>query len=215
LTLTYDDRHVPSDGSLDVTEWQRFAKRLRKRCGPFRFYHCGEYGDANFRPHYHACVFGLDFSGDRELFRRGNAPLFTSATLGELWPSGFSTIGALTFETAAYVARYIVKKVTGDQAEAHYGGRKPEYATMSRRPGIGAEWLERFRSDVYPSDQVVLGGRVFRPPRFYDDRLEEEELKLLKKKRVRSLDKENCSFERLAVREKVAEARAALQVRRV
>lgn len=215
LTLTYDDDHLPSDLSVDVREWQRFAKRMRKKVGSFRFLHCGEYGDENLRPHYHALIFGKDFSKDRVLFKEKPNPLWTSETLSDLWPLGFSTIGNLTLETANYVSKYCLKKVTGREGKEFYGGRKPPYATMSRRPGLGAEWFERFQKDLYPSDECVVQGHVYRPPRYYDEKLRDEELKLLKMKRLRSLDRENCSEERLRVREKVAVARANFKARSV
>lgn len=218
ITLTYDNEHLPKDGSLDVGEWQRFAKRLRKRCGPFRFFHCGEYGDKGDRPHYHALLFGLDFSADRQVFRRGRMPLWTSAVLDDVWGLGFSTVGGLTKESAGYVARYCLKKLTGPKGAEVYGERKAPYATMSRggrggKGGIGSEWLKKFHTDVFPSDEVVVDGKVFRPPRFYDEKLSEEELELLKRKRRRRLKVENVSEERLRVREKVAQARSALKRR--
>lgn len=107
---------------------------------------------------------------------------YVSEELRELWPYGHSTIGAVTFESAAYVARYITKKMTGPLAESHYEiadpltgeihGRKPEYITMSRRPGIGKGWWDKYKADVYPHDFVVLRGKKMRPPRFYDGQLE-------------------------------------------
>lgn len=173
ITLTYRDECLPPHGSLDVKHFQDFMKRLRFRFGSgIRFFHCGEYGEKFARPHYHACLFNFDFP-DKKLWRtvRENR-LFTSEALEQLWPFGFSTVGEVTFESAAYVARYVTKKVTGRLAEDHYGVRKPEYTTMSRRPGIGRPWFEKFRSDVYPSDQVVLRGRAMRPPKFYDSLFE-------------------------------------------
>lgn len=81
----------------------------------------------------------------------------------------------MTFESAAYVARYVMKKVTGDRAESHYEGRHPEYTSMSRRPGIGKGWYEKFKADVYPLDRVVVRGVNTRPPRFYDNLLAVED----------------------------------------
>ena len=169
ITLTYSPEHLPPGGTLVLDHFQRFMKRLRKRFGSgIRFFHCGEYGEKGGRPHYHACLFNFDFD-DKELYReRDGVRLYTSAILSDLWGFGFVTVGDVSFESAAYVARYITKKITGDSAESHYGDRKPEYTTMSRRPGIGAPWFQQFGSDVFPSDEVVLRGRVMRPPRFYD-----------------------------------------------
>lgn len=175
LTLTYDQRHVPPGGTLRVEDFQLFMKRLRKRCsGALRFFHCGEYGERNGRPHYHCCLFGEDFHGDRvhvETSQRGDF-LYESAFLTDVWGMGKAMIGDLTFESAAYVARYVLKKVTGEKKAEHYGERLPEYVTMSRRPGIGADWFEKFKTDVYPSDSIVMRGRLMMPPPFYDKLLE-------------------------------------------
>ena len=183
ITLTYSDDYLPADGSVDVTHFQKFMKRLRFRFGSgVRFFHCGEYGERTHRPHYHALLFNCDFE-DKQLHtvRNGN-PVYTSDILRELWPMGLSEIGDVTFESAAYVARYIMKKVTGDGADEHYliadpdtgelFRRKPEYITMSRRPGIGYGWLEKYQSDVYPHDRVVVRGRPMKVPKFYDRKFE-------------------------------------------
>lgn len=179
ITLTYNDENLPEGGSLQLKHYQDFMKRLRKRFGSgIRFFHCGEYGEKFSRPHYHACLFNFDFP-DKQIFKSGENNLYTSKALQELWPHGFSTIGDVTFESAAYVARYITKKITGDKAEDHYEildprtgeltQRKPEYTTMSRRPGIGKGWFDKYRTDVYPSDEVVLrGGKSMKPPKAYD-----------------------------------------------
>lgn len=176
LTLTYATENLPPGGTLVKSHFQDFMKRLRAKLDyerpgqKVRFFHCGEYGEKGSRPHYHCALFGEDFAFDRQLFRttpRGDR-LYTSPWLEDIWTDGFSTIGELTFESAAYIARYVTKKITGDKKAEHYGDRLPEYTTMSRRPGIGAGFFERFKTDMYPSDQVVLRGRVMRPPRFYD-----------------------------------------------
>jgi hypothetical protein len=188
ITLTFSPealakREFPE--SLDVREYQLFMKRLRKRFGDgIRFFHCGEYGEKYKRPHYHALLFNFDFP-DKKLFRIDNGfRLYTSEALSELWPYGFCTIGDVTFESAAYVARYITKKVTGDDADKAYmvvdeetgeliGHRKPEYITMSRRPGIAKEWFDKHKNDVYPSDNIHLRGKKFKPPKYYDKLFEQ------------------------------------------
>jgi len=232
VTLTYDEEHIPQNGSLKVKDWQDFAKRTRRKLGRFRFYHCGEYGDENGRPHYHAALFGLDFMHDRKLYkttRQGNA-LYESATLAELWPAGLHTIGELTFQSAAYVARYIMKKVNGDLAEDHYARidtktgevyqLKPEYTTMSRRPGIGATWINKFMSDVYPSDEVIVNGHSTNPPKFYDTQFEKSDpkgyrrLKVLREKKGEK-HQDNNTWERLAIREEVSKARTKTLTRKI
>jgi len=111
ITLTMNDEYLSTrvnPSSLDKTEFQRFMKRLRKRYGKqIRYFHCGEYGEKNHRPHYHAILFGVDFE-DKELFQvRDEIRLYTSKTLADLWPYGFVTIGEVTMESCAYVARYV------------------------------------------------------------------------------------------------------------
>jgi len=224
LTLTYSPENMPKDGSLNVKHWQLFAKRLRKKIGPFRYFHCGEYGEENGRPHYHACVFGVDFSGDRRIHQIKNEnKLYKSKLLEDTWALGFCTIGELTYESAAYVARYIMKKISpghDDNSKEKYreayertdkNGNKymltPEYVTMSRNKGIGTTWFQKYKTDIYPEDEVIIAGRRFRPPRFYDDKLEEQELKNIKTKRQIAVRKKGKDLtpERLLVREKVHE----------
>ena len=182
LTLTYDDLHCPENHSLVLRDIQLFCKRLRKKIGKFRFFHAGEYGNITHRPHYHMCIFGYRPS-DVVLYKKteiGHA-LYTSKIIDETWGLGRCWIGDVSFDSAAYVARYIVKKVTGERAEAHYAGRKPEYTTMSRRPGIGDAWLKQYASDVYRHDELVLRGKRMRAPRAYDRRLELSDPTLIEK----------------------------------
>lgn len=173
LTLTYDDSHLPPGASLVKSDQQKFVKRLRKRFSDqrIRFFQCGEYGEQSFRPHYHGIYFNVDFHDKWPWSVRNGYPVWRSGILEELWPYGLSEIGTVTFESAAYVARYVVKKVTGRRAVSHYNGREPEYATMSRRPGIGADWFARYRSEVFPMDEVISRGRRCKPPRRYAEYL--------------------------------------------
>lgn len=223
ITLTFNPESLAArenPWSLDKTEFQKFMKRLRKHFNPkkVRFFHCGEYGEKYGRPHYHAILFGVDFA-DKQLHRVINGHrLYVSETLEKLWPYGYSSIGNVTFESAAYVARYILKKVNGEQAEEHYTvidpetGEllpiEPEYTTMSRRPGIAAEWFEKYHTDVYPSDYITVRGVKMRPPKFYDKLnattrpYEMEDIKNERIEKARQYN-ENNTPERLAVREQV------------
>ncbi|AXH75123.1 MAG: replication initiator protein [Microviridae sp.] len=175
LTLTYSDAYLPQNGSLRPRDVVLFLKRLRKQYGAgIRFFQCGEYGEQLARPHHHMLLFNHRF-GDAVRVRdsvgtngTGDA-LYSSAELSRLWPWGFAGIGEVTFQSAGYVARYSLKKVRGPDADWHYSGRVPEYLTMSRRPGIGSTWIHRFAADVYPSDELIVNGKVTRPPRYYDN----------------------------------------------
>lgn len=238
VTLTFDEDHLPVNGSLNKRDFQLFMKRLRKRCvgldvvdgkRPIRYFHCGEYGENMKRPHHHACLFNFDFL-DKELWSIKNGiRLYRSELLEDLWPFGFSLIGDVTVESANYVARYCIKKITGDDAALHYVSvdedtgemfyLEPEYITMSRRPGIGQKWYEEYRdSDVYSKDFVTSDGKAFKVPAYYD-KLEDmrDHFSMLGRKRGRRLKadehSEDHTVERLNARERVARARVKRLVR--
>lgn len=239
VTLTYAPEHLPRNCSLDYRDWQLFMKRLRKArtrslrslqaASPpllgkeeIRFYMCGEYGDDLARPHFHAILFGIDFA-DKKLIstKRGNN-LYTNPTLDKIWAKGHAWIGSATWQSAAYVARYVMKKITGEQAKTHYltideqtgetTERKPEFNNMSRRPGIGSSWLNKYQSDVYPHGKVVINGTQAPAPRYYDKLHQRENKKLheeLKAQReqeaYKSRDQRND--QRRQAREKILEAK--------
>lgn len=111
ITLTYDDEHLPKNRGLDVSHFQNFMKRLRKEYGQgIRFFHAGEYGSKTRRPHYHALLFNHDFVDKSLIAVRNDHRLYVSPSLQRLWPFGYSSVGDVTFESAAYVARYSLKK---------------------------------------------------------------------------------------------------------
>ncbi|WNK14667.1 MAG: replication initiator protein [Microvirus sp.] len=182
VTLTYSDDHLPPLGSLDHTHVQKFLKRLRAFFYPrtIRYYMCGEYGEALARPHYHFCLFNLNFLQDQQLLTTNSSGFtsYSSSSLTTLWPYGLHHIGTLTIQSAAYCARYIMDKITGDLSEAHYavtdqdgvilGYRKPEYNCMSRRPGIGSGWYDKYSADLHNYDYAVHNGRRGPVGRYYD-----------------------------------------------
>jgi hypothetical protein len=225
ITLTYDEEHLPEDYSLHYDDYQRFMKRLRKRFQgkTIRFYMAGEYGENFGRPHFHACIFNLDFE-DKYLWQKteSGSKIYRSKTLEELWPFGYSSIGEVNFQSAAYVARYIMKKVTGDMAEQHYEEvnfttgeiikRKPEFNKMSLKPGIGYKWYEKYKDDVYPHDYVIVNGKKCKPPKFYDKKYaddypyEFDQLQWDREKSAKAQAFDNTA-ERLLVKEEVLKAK--------
>lgn len=220
ITLTFNDDNLRSDGSLDKRDFVLFMKRLRKEYGAgIRFFHCGEYGSKLGRPHHHAILFNFDFP-DKVLFRLSNGiPLYRSESLERLWPFGFSTVGACTFESAAYVARYVLKKINGDMAEEYYHGKVPEYVTMSRMPGIGHDWLLK-NPEIYNYDEVVIrNGIKCRPPAYYDKIFGElapdfmEDLKEKRKVKAIDLAEKNRIPGRLDVKEQYKQLQAAKLIR--
>ncbi len=238
---SYHKQH--SAMNLIYEEFQLFMKRFRKRFPgkSIRFYMAGEYGESFDRPHFHACIFGHDFADKKVLQRtQTGSLLYTSKILEELWPYGYSSIGDVNFESAAYVARYIMKKQTGKvrlnedgsitDPEQHYSfcdlmsgeifKRKPEFNKMSLKPGIGQAWFDKYMDDVYTSDQVVVRGKKCRPPRFYDNKFKElfpeefDGIQFAREHEGRSRFEDN-TLERLAVKEKVALAKLSLLKRKI
>jgi hypothetical protein len=234
ITLTFNPESLAvraQPENLDLTEFQKFLKRLRKKYNyPVRFFHCGEYGEKNQRPHYHALLFGHDFADKKLYSKKGDYNLYISEDLTKLWPYGFSIIGDLNFETAAYCARYVVKKITGDEAEKHYQHtdlytgeiyqKNPEYCTMSRgnnRPlddpthtrGIGYSWYKKYgKTDCHNFDKIVLSnGLEINPPKYYDKLCDPDRMAEIKKQRQmeqdKPIDKYDERMDRLWIQEEV------------
>lgn len=195
ITLTYDDEHLPYGGTLyrpHVTTFLRTTRKastriknagsiLADRVGRLRYFYSGEYGEKKRRPHYHLCLFGLQMS-DLEYEKQTELghKLYTSKLARQLWPHGDHIIGELTYETAAYTARYITKKITGQLAEKHYETidkttgeiiqLQPEFSGMSTNPGIGHDWYEKYHKDVHRTEtkHIYINGKKTKTPRYYD-----------------------------------------------
>lgn len=240
-----------------TSEITRFLKRLRKKYGEgIRYFYCAEYGETCFfcnqsenkcrcgsyypwrgRPHYHVCIFNHDFE-DKRFFKTINGcNHYTSDTLDELWTDpatslfmGWATISELTADSAAYTARYSMKKITGDMAEEdhpvthikHYQRLNPygeivdllpEYNSMSRRPGIGKGWLEKYSKEVLDNDSVLFKELRIKPPRFYDQKLMEvDPFTVEENKQIRVDIAENSpdnTPERLQVREYITKQKTS------
>lgn len=208
ITLTYDDQHLPADGSISVDAVQAFNKRLRGRLDhlgrpPIRFFACGEYGERAYRPHYHLIVFGF-FPWDAKKWRMIDGNLtYRSAFLEEVWPHGHVEVGAVSHQSCAYVARYAMKKLTGAAAPQFYlrphpvTGEvfrvMPEFGLMSRRPGIGSGWFDRYSRDAFPSDFLIVNGRKVPVPQFYRNKLKEvEQLRISHERKLRAVDPDGC-----------------------
>lgn len=180
VTLTYAPGNLPAGASLEHRDFQLFMKRVRKSVSgrSVRFYMCGEYGPKELRPHFHACLFNIDFSDRVPAGKSSSGSIFySSVSLSTLWGLGKCSVQDLTNETASYCSRYIMKKALGDTA-AFANDRvdedgviyqvKPEYAAMSLKPGIGAGWFAKFHRDVFPHDFVISKGSKRNPPKYYD-----------------------------------------------
>lgn len=176
LTLTYNDENLPKNKSLVVGHCQKFFKRLRKNTQlKLRYFISGEYGEIGNRPHYHAIVFGIDKTFKAEIERS--------------WGHGYITVDDVSIERAMYVAKYTVKKLNGEQV-ALYGGRTPEFGLMSRRPGIGHDYLDTNRNFIEQNGFCVVKGNKVGLPRYYSERIfkTDEQKNALQKKRQVFID---------------------------
>lgn len=194
ITLTYRDECLPWSEfgypTLDRRDVTLFLKRLRKAIAPrkIRYFGCGEYGTKFSRPHYHLVIFGYDFP-DKHLYKAGRFNLFNSELLSECWQLGHAVIAGFSFESAAYTARYCVKKINGSHAAEYYHDRVPEFSMSSNRPGIGASFFQRYSADIIFEDKVVSrGGKASKPPRYYDKLLGRMDPELLERNKQRRKD---------------------------
>jgi len=214
LTLTYNDDNLVYGGGINATlvprDLQLFFKRFRKVAGNgLRYVACGEYGERSGRPHYHAIVFGYDFEDKTYHHTEDSYDLYTSVTLDRIWGHGSCLIGDATFESASYVARYVMKKRLGKTSEEYEKeGITPEFVVMSRNPGIGGEWYDKYESDVFPRDNISVRGHDSVPPKYYTRRFEAShplDIQDVKAKRVqRAQDNwEQNEPKQLKVRERV------------
>lgn len=159
LTLSYDEDNVPEDGSLRPKDLSNFLKRLRKRYGKFRYYAVGEYGGNSERPHYHAILFGFHTCWrGQTLHNRRNHCCARCALTWDAWQKGSVHLARVGMESAAYVAGYTVKQKLKD---TDLDGRHPEFARMSNRPGIGAQFAHEI-ADAVLRDRLEYVPRALR-----------------------------------------------------
>lgn len=199
VTLTYDDYHLPINyypdsetgeampsQTLRKRDLQLFFKRLRKKFGEgIRFFAAGEYGSETLRPHYHAIIFGLKLDDLVVYKQKRNFTYYNSRTLDKLWsvnlgsprapnydPFGYAVVAPVTWESCAYTARYVMKKLKGEEAQYYEDfALEPPFTLMSRKPGIAHQWYvdhPDYRDYDYINISTETGGRKFRPPKYFD-----------------------------------------------
>lgn len=184
LTLTYDEKHLPEFGSLQVEHLQKFIRSLRKAIAPtkIRYYACGEYGDTSRRAHYHLIIYGW-YPADGLLFDKSHdgSSLFVSKFLSRIWTYGHHLFSPTSPQTMGYVARYSVKKQTGqtgkdvykhvDEDTGELTKIKPPFALMSLKPGIGYNYLEKHKDDFLRLSYTIVQGKRKPLPSAYVRRL--------------------------------------------
>lgn len=235
ITVTYSDDHLPDPPSVSKRDFQLFMKRLRKalKADRVRFFACGEYGGSGGRPHYHAIIFGHAFRQDRYFWAttpKGTIE-YRSPLLETAWGLGHCTLSDITPQSGGYVARYTMKKtatnrerINGQTGEVYYVDE--EFLAMSRRPGIGSGWFDKFRSELFPNDFCIINGtRMPLPPYYWAkltreaDQVQEtyeltEEVKDRRKERLQIMrDKGELRPHRLETKEELLRLRAESSTR--
>lgn len=186
ITLTYDDDHLPKNGSLVRSHLSKFFESLRHYFKsinePCRYFAVGEYGEKSSRPHYHFSLFGVSSRGlgfkedDSEDYRldsllnrgafqkikegvydeNGNR-CWHSSVIGSRWPYGNHQIYRANRFTFQYVAGYVTKKLSGSLLLAlKQSGRIPSFSVQSR-PSIGYEWWRKH----YKRLSILYKGRLY------------------------------------------------------
>lgn len=195
LTLTYDPENVPWQSSINLETGEyvqgmtlqpehltKFLKDLRRYWkyhyneDNIRFYACGEYGGKTQRPHYHVAVMNWNIPGGllKEWKKSQNGMYYQCETVAKIWKKGFICLAKLEWESAAYVARYMLKKQKGKDADQYYKSMAqiPEFTRCSRNPGIAREWYEQNKDKIYKNDEMFIarkgGAQKVKPPAYYD-----------------------------------------------
>lgn len=239
VTLTYDEDNLPENYGLtkgQKGDFTKFMKRLRQRAarhplpgtengGTIRYFQCGEYGEKKGRPHHHAILFGVNFPDLAPTDEKKDYTLYSSEILQGLWRNGIATVGEVTFDSAAYVAGYALKKIKTANEKETYKSFNPDtglvetinapYSTMSLKPAIGKDWYNKYKSDCFPSDSIVIRGIEMQPPNYYMKLLEEEDITTyneIKTNRTREAknNKDNNSRRRIA-KEQITKAKLQLK----
>lgn len=183
ITLTYDDANLPSDGKISKIPLQRFFKEIRRDGTKIRYLACGEYGGQTRRPHYHAIIFGKDWLENSIPIKES---LYTHTDLAEKWGKGLVSIAPVTMASICYVCGYVNKKI--DDLDT--------FNLMSRRPGIGHTWLDKFSDDILRTGVVSIEGRQYQVPKRYME-WDEEAFSALKKERAEYARSKNNSSQSL------------------
>jgi len=167
VTLTYDQKHAPSDGSLDKKHLQLYMKRLRKKDGTnkLRYYAVGEYGSRGGRPHYHLLIFNAS-----------EAHIRSSWNDSRDRPVGIVHIGRVTPASVGYVTKYLVQTTSAQnwRSEKNPKGLLKPFSVMSRKYGIGGQYLTDEMVEWHRSDNknyTLKDGQKIRLPRFYREKI--------------------------------------------
>lgn len=209
ITLTY--KETPPNNSLYPEDTRNFIRRFRDKFKkPFKYFLVGEYGDNFDRPHYHALIFGTDFGlsnhtslsktkrvTDLQLLHDTNA--LACPELNQLWGHGFTSVGELTFDSAAYCAQYAMKKINGPLASSHYGLKHPEFMRTSQN-AIGKQYALRYAEEIIQNNSVISNDVPQPVPNYYLKQYEKNNFDLDKLKSLREEFSQTHTLEKSYIR---------------
>lgn len=167
-TLTYDDEHLPENGSLVKGDLQKFFKRLRKNNRlekNLRYFACGEYGDKSGRPHYHAIIYGLGFK-DREMIKDAWRQCVWYPRLDR------KRFGTVTYDSCRYVSDYVFKKYSGVKNSEVYTSKGLETPFRLCSKGLGLRWAQDNKDQLERQGGFTLRGIPVQVPRYYVKKLD-------------------------------------------
>lgn len=222
ITLTY--KQIPPGGSLEPEAARNFIRNLRyKLKAPFKYFLVGEYGDEGNRPHYHALIFGHDFglsnyyevdSKKKQTTDLGvlhDTEAMDCPELSSIWGLGHTSVGRLTFDSAAYCAQYAMKKVNGEKAKDHYGGRYPEFMRTSQN-AIGKQYALQFADEIILNNSVISNGVEQPIPQYYIKQYEKQNKDLTNLKLKREEFSQTHTLEKSYIRAQMLDSKFKLRV---
>ena len=177
---------VPEDLTKFMKDLRRYYKYHYNHEG-IRFYACGEYGEQYHRPHFHLIIFNLPIEDLQYLYTtNAKNKVYTSEIISKIWDKGLCSIGEVTWDSAAYVARYVMKKLKGRESETYKKlGIVPEFVRMSRNEGIAKAYYEQHKEEIYKNDEIILQKKdkveVVKPCSYYDKMFDIDNHELMEK----------------------------------
>lgn len=171
----------------------KYSDLDKSQTSKIRFFACGEYGSPSktMRPHFHDIVFGLKLTDLVCVdYNELKQPLYESKWLSDIWQKGKVVIGEVTWQSCAYVARYVTKKLKGEASTLYsLYNLTPPFVLMSRKPGIAGQYYEN-HPEMFDYNYINIstedGGRKIYPPRYFKSRLEKDDPEKYKEVRLRS-----------------------------
>lgn len=190
----YAEKHQPA-----IKEW--INPQTGKTERPIRTFECGEYGFNGTRaaiggnPHYHILIMNWvpnDLKFDK-ISKKSGLPIYKSKTISKIWGMGYCPIGLIAYESAAYVARYTMKKNGLAKIKREYydaeeidkngeikikrkwrnikGIQESEFISMSTCPGIGKTWFIKNKENIKTNNCILIhskkGTLTRKIPRYY------------------------------------------------